>query len=438
MNYILRALEPGMLQEMLIAAAILMIPLERKTRPIQRIVLGLTAGFLLGGTLSLIDMSALNIDSQLFYILEDFLILGCVYLSFRFCTQLSASDALYAMTCAYVAQHASFCLTIVLHYVGIGPFSSFGESIFGWCIFLLIGGSLSLAVNRYIPIQGHYKIPIHRVIIMTVIVLLLAIAFPSAIVWAGEMGGTVAVIICQGYDLCGCLLFMWLQVGLRQEVRLLASLETERQIRRQMQEQYELSHNNIDIINQKCHDLKHQIAGLRFVEDQQERDKTLAQLENSVMLYDTSMKTGNEVLDTVLTEKSLLCANAGISWTCMADGAQMEFISPVDLYTMLGNALDNAIESSQKLPLREQRVIRVIVRRQFGAVFIQISNYYDHLEDRPDGRLQTTKPDKEYHGFGLSSIERIVRSYDGTMNIETQNGIFLLSILIPYSNVKRA
>lgn len=292
-------------------------------------------------------------------------------------------------------------------------------------------------INTYIPINGHYLVSWNRVAIMTCIVLLLAMVFPLVIGAAWDMTSNTALLICQVYDLLSCLLFIWLQVGLRQEVKLLASLTAERRLRQQMKEQYEMTRENIDLINHKCHDLRHQIAGLRFVKDNQQRDDTLREIEKSVMIYDLSVKTGNEVLDTVLTEKGLICADNQITWTCMADGSKMDFISPVDIYTIFGNALDNAIESSRKLPEKDRRIIRVVVRQEYGGAFIQISNYYDSISSLPDGRLETTKADKENHGFGLSSIQRIVKSYGGTMNIETNGGIFLLSLLIPYSKGKR-
>ena len=60
------------------------------------------------------------------------------------------------------------------------------------------------------------------------------------------------------------------------------------------------------------------------------------------------MRTGNEILDTILTEKSLICENSGIHINCVADGSLLAFMNPVDLYTLFGNALDNAIEAGEK------------------------------------------------------------------------------------------
>lgn len=97
----------------------------------------------------------------------------------------------------------------------------------------------------------------------------------------------------------------------------------------------------------------------------------------------------------------------------------------------MGNALDNAIESSRMIPNVEHRVVRVTVREAHGAAFIQVENYYDHPIHSAGDELRTTKKDTANHGFGLRSIRAIAERYGGTLDIETQEGKFLLSILIP-------
>lgn len=87
-------------------------------------------------------------------------------------------------------------------------------------------------------------------------------------------------------------------------------------------EQYELTRENIALINQKCHDLKHQIRALRNA-TKEELEHYLEEIEGQVQIYDAIVKTGNEVLDTILTEKSLYCKERGISVFCVADGSQM-------------------------------------------------------------------------------------------------------------------
>ena len=139
------------------------------------------------------------------------------------------------------------------------------------------------------------------------------------------------------------------------------------------QEQYRLSKENIALINHKCHDLKHQIRAIRGA-SKEDMDKYLAEMEELDQIYESIVKTGNEVLDTILTEKSLYCRERGITVSCVADGSQMEFINTVDLYAILGNALDNAIEAVEKFRQQEMRQIDVLIHRQQSFLVIQILN----------------------------------------------------------------
>lgn len=113
--------------------------------------------------------------------------------------------------------------------------------------------------------------------------------------------------------------------------------------------QYRSAQDSIDLINKKYHDLKHQIAVLRS-ETSEEKAHYLDAMEQEIRSYEAQNKTGNEVLDTILTSKSLYCQQHGITLTCVADGAALDFMDTMDLCSLFGNALDNAIESIEKLP----------------------------------------------------------------------------------------
>ena len=202
------------------------------------------------------------------------------------------------------------------------------------------------------------------------------------------------------------------------------------------QEQYELSRENIALINQKCHDLKHQIRAIRYM-SREEIDAYLEEIEESIEIYESIVKSGNEVLDTILTEKSLYCRERGITVSCVADGRQMGFINTIDLYAILGNALDNAIEAVEKFNACEKRQIDVMIYREKQFLVINIVNpmkeklIYDEEADYDADLPQTTKADRFYHGFGLMSIRYMVKKYDGYLSLSEEDGCFSLKILIP-------
>ncbi len=201
------------------------------------------------------------------------------------------------------------------------------------------------------------------------------------------------------------------------------------QILRERESQYEFSRENIEMINRKAHDLKHQIRALEQVSDE-ERRQQLRQTRKAIDFYDAVVKTGNEALDTLLTEKSVYCSNRSIRLSCTVSTKQLEKIGVVDLYTLLGNAIDNAIESVDRLE-EEKRVISLTIRDQGKMLYLQVDNYYEGVIEMEEGLPLTTKEDKDNHGYGVKSMRMIVERYRGTMRINTDGQIFSLQILIP-------
>lgn len=427
--FLSKLFDPGTLQMMAVISTMLFFPLEKRKNWRITAVTGLLLSLLCGVGLQAMGGETLAAHRWI-VIPQNIFVLLFSYGLFRVCTRLSSKDAVYGVTCMYIIQHLVFCLKSVLWGGnGVVPISGIAELFITWAAVFLVGGGLAWLVNRHLPYHGHYHVTPQRVWLMSAIVILIAFVLTAGI-YILEGDANVSNL---GYDLCSCALILWIIIGQRREIDLLAALQTEQRLRRQMQEQYELSRDSIDIINRKSHDLKHQIEALKFIQDADQREASLSEIERSALIYDAAAKTGNEVLDTVLTEKALLCERDGISWTCMADGSVLDFLPPVDLYTMMGNALDNAIEASRQLT-RERQAIRVVVRQQYGSAFVQISNYYDWLGTMRNGIPETTKSDKSEHGYGIPSIREIVERYGGVLDIETSQGIFLLSILIPCPN----
>lgn len=238
------------------------------------------------------------------------------------------------------------------------------------------------------------------------------------------------VVYAAVYALFCCCAVLYGQLKQQKDIKSRSELALQRQMWSVHKAQYEMSRENIDIINRKCHDLKHQVAALKHIHDPDRREEVIDSLQSAVMIYDAMLETGNEILDTVLTEKSLICAQREIALSCMADGEQLAFLDPVDLYTLVGNALDNAIEATELLP-PEERSIRLRVQEKAGLVFFQIENPYPGTLELRDGLPLTRKEDKQDHGFGLKSIRDVGEKYHGLLTLETEGGLFVLRLSFP-------
>ena len=194
-------------------------------------------------------------------------------------------------------------------------------------------------------------------------------------------------------------------------------------------QQYQISKANIDLINMKYHDIKHQITALKKA-DPSEQAAALQEIENAADIYDSIAKTGNETLDTILTEKILFCRQNQVSLTYIVDSQCLSMIQPMDLYSLFGNAIDNAIESVMKAPA-DRRIISLRVTSQGNMISIHLENYCPQPPEFQSGDPVTTKADKDNHGFGVKSIRYLVGKYHGNVAFLAEYDMFVLDIMIP-------
>ena len=215
------------------------------------------------------------------------------------------------------------------------------------------------------------------------------------------------------------------------ELRVRKELEAVQNMLQNQYVQYKQSRESIELINYKYHDLKHQIAVLRSEEDPKKREEFLNRMEEEIRQYEAQNKTGNKVLDTVLTTKSLYCAKHGITFTCVADGTLLDFMDVMDICSIFGNALDNAIECEVKIPEKEKRLIHVTVSKQKQFLILRFENYCEETLQYQEGTPVTTKKEKEFHGYGLKSIQYTVNKYEGAVSVNLEDNWFELKVLIP-------
>ncbi len=193
---------------------------------------------------------------------------------------------------------------------------------------------------------------------------------------------------------------------------------------------YRVSQESIELVDRKYHDLKHQIAILRREAGTRQLDY-LDQMEQEIRAYEAQNKTGSRALDTILTSKSLHCQELQVRLTSVVDGEALGFMDEMDLCSLFGNALDNAIESACQLSDPEQRLVHLTVSREKGFVRVRLENRCTGTPDLRGGLPHTTKADRRFHGFGLKSIRATTEKYGGSMTIRAENGWFELRMLFP-------
>lgn len=297
-----------------------------------------------------------------------------------------------------------------------------------WLLKILFSVAVNVAIGltlaRWMPEKGQYQIGPRQMVSAWVFCIMSENLFIYAKV---DPGAALFNIVLQFY----CITLLYLQSALFKKSSMRKELETIQLLWHQQKGQYQLSKETIELINHKCHDLKHQVQAIRAVKDEKERETYLEKIEKSVQIYSAIVRTGNEILDTILTEKSLICENSGIHINCVADGSLLAFMNPVDLYTLFGNALDNAIEAVRKLESKEKRVIDIMLYERQSFLMLQIVNPMCGEVKFEDGLPLTTKAKNGYHGYGMKSMLHTIQKYEGHLTTEVKNGCFYFNVMLP-------
>lgn len=199
-------------------------------------------------------------------------------------------------------------------------------------------------------------------------------------------------------------------------------------------EQYKRSKEGIELINSRYHELKVQIADIRAQRDRAKQDAALAKMENSILQYEAENKTGNPVLDILLTAKSMECQEKQIRMTSVADGHLLDHLSTREICTLVGTALDNAIESCAAEQDPEKRLIRTAVYAQNGFVLFRVENYCKKpVELGADGL-----PLRSAHGgYDLRSLRAAAQQHSGSMTVHWEDGWFTLRVLLPQAGIQQ-
>ncbi len=403
-------------------AVVFFLPLEKRSRSLKlRGTEAILANLLLFFLLGLLPHSGLAI----FFRMSASLLTVSAF--FWLCAQLTPYSAIYCGVWVNLLWNL-VCMGSSFLCRGFPFYPAQGLS---FLLYLLVLGISGLTLARWMPDKGRYHTGPRQ---FTFAMALWAISLGGDLAYLAyhplfhEMSQWLLLFLLKFY----CITVLYLQHGLFQKSAIRQELALLNTLWLQQKEQYALSRENIALINRKCHDMKHQIQALQVSLSREAREKYFREVEQSIRIYDVQAKTGNEVLDTVLTEKSLLCEDKKIQANCVADGRLLAFMDPVDLYTIFGNALDNAIESVSAIEDPARRIIDLQVYGEKQMLVIQIINPVNReitfdAEDFP----VTTKEDNGYHGFGLRSIGHTVKKYGGFMTVKVEDGSFYLRLLLP-------
>lgn len=190
-----------------------------------------------------------------------------------------------------------------------------------------------------------------------------------------------------------------------------------------MQEQYyEQLRTEQEETRAMFHDINKYMQAMRTLAAEAnaaEVNKMMAETQELFESLTTVVDVGNSVVSTILNEYREIAEDAEIPFDFDVSVPQNLGISAVDLYVLLGNTLDNAVEACGSVPV-DERYIRIQMRIYHSILFYQIENPYS--KEYPQRSRGTT------HGYGLQNVQKCVEKHNGHMSISQDGNKFILSM----------
>lgn len=374
------------------------------------------------------------IFSILFFFIAFFGLIG----SLMACFKVNIQAAMFLGTAGYAMQHFTYKLIqIVIGSIekGIPSFVDNNYGIYGiYASFVII--SLPIFYNMFgkkIHKNETLIIEDSRLLIISIILIICTIILNLIYESFVKVSNLTLFIVGCLFDMVCCFLTLFIEFEMLKSKEISEAYIQMKTIWESEKKQLEISKENMDYMKILAHDLKHELNESTLLISKDKVDE----LNHRIAAFGNSIKTGNDILDLVIAERTLIVQKENINLSIIADGSVLSNMKQSDCYSLFMNIMDNAIDAVKELP-KDQREISLAVRESMGMILIHEVNPFKGTLNFKDGLPQTTKGDSMYHGFGTKSIKGIVDSYSGDCEISIKdNNIYVLNILLPKNMIQK-
>lgn len=345
--------------------------------------------------------------------------------------EITFQDALFVVIAASLTQHCAYKVSYLLRFFLAGKLDVWAmETIYvlstvavNVLIYCLLARQLFKGKNSNFARSW-------LVLLLSGAMLIVCVVFQQLFETYFLQASSEIIIIFSFFDLICCAFVLFILYAVFRTNEISHDYHLLEQMLHMQKDQMNISKEAIELINVKCHDLKKLVKNISIKKNMTAEE--LDELNNAISAYSVSLKTGNEALDVLLAEKMIIGNRKEVQFNCIADGSKLSFMRASDIYSLFGNAIDNAIDAVASISDAGKRCIGVAIKESKGLVSAHFENYYERsLDFAGDNLFYTTKKDKNYHGYGLKSMKLITERYGGFMSIKADNGVFTLDILIP-------
>ena len=286
-----------------------------------------------------------------------------------------------------------------------------------------------LILSRFIVKDGTFKAPLSFFIYPLALMITLCVFFYiCAYCGVNKQGQMALAIIALILIVPTTLLFLIYQRNIEKENELFR-LKNEMDKAETEKTYYDILDKQNQDLRIYAHDAKNHLAAIRSLNTNPQIEEYLNKMTEGLATYSKVSRSGNHSLDVIINRYITECSIKDVKFTFDTRLKNLEYVEDYDLVTILGNLLDNALESAEKSENREI-TLTTDFRNTYDVLIV--TNNCDTAPKTSKDKLITTKNDKKLHGIGLKSVAKTLAKYNGDYDWEydAPNKVFTATVML--------
>ena len=159
------------------------------------------------------------------------------------------------------------------------------------------------------------------------------------------------------------------------------------------------------------------------------------EIETALRSSSTASVCENNIVNLIILNKNKICLENGIELDTDLNIPEEISVSKLDLLRVFSNILDNAIEANLKSSSKK-RFINLSAKIRDNYLFISAKNPLNSEVIKHNKKYETTKKQKNLHGFGMIILDDIAKKYDGKLISENDKDNFTTLISLKINSVQ--
>ena len=192
---------------------------------------------------------------------------------------------------------------------------------------------------------------------------------------------------------------------------------------------YEILEHQNQQLRSYAHDAKNHLAAIKNLNTDPKVDEYIRQMEAQLQAYTSCCHSGNRALDVMVDKYVTACQIKEVHFSYDVRLCNLGGVDDFDLVAILGNLLDNALTAAEA---SQEKWMELATAVRNGYQVVVVENSCDRPPVEGEDGLRTTKKERELHGFGLKSVAKALKKYQGDFQWEDddERQRFIMTVMI--------